>query len=218
MKIKGAIFDLDGTVLDSMYVWDGIARRYLEQKGITPRPDLEKAISTLSLRQAVDYFKKEYNTEDDFDTVLKLTHELVGGLYRNEVKAKPGVRELLLKLSKSGVRMCIATATEQKMAADALENNKILDFFDKILTCTEVGAGKDQPLIYLKALEFLGTPKDSTLVFEDSLFAMKTAKSAGFKVLAIMDSNNESSREQIEKTADFVVDSFYEAKSLFDFK
>ena len=215
MEIKGAIFDLDGTLLDSLYVWDGIGRSYLEQKGITPKPDLDEALSTLSLRQAVQYFQKEYGTDDDFDTVLELTHQLVGDLYKNEVKAKPGVDKLLQSLASKGVRMCVATATEHQMAQDALHHNNLLSYFNSILTCTDVGAGKDQPDIFLKAQELLKTPIASTFVFEDSLYSMITAKDAGFKVAAIMDERNSDKQSEIKRVADVVLDSFYKAVDVF---
>ena len=209
-NIDGAIFDLDGTLLDSMYIWYTIGEDYLRSLGIQPRENLNRTFKTMSLKQAAEYYRSEYGVTLDTDEIMSGVNGMIESFYFNDVRAKAGVREVLELLKAAGVRMCVATATDLHLAEAALRRNGIFDYFSKILTCTEVGSGKDAPEIFKRALEHLGTPKERTLVFEDALYAVKTAMAAGFTVVGVYDRSEEEHGGEIRSLADFYIDSFSE--------
>ena len=208
MKISGAIFDLDGTLLDSMYIWDTIGEEYLISRGITPEKGLNDKFKTMSIVQAAEYYQKNYGLTESTHEIIKGVNSMIDHLYSDVVGLKSGVIPFLNQLKCDNVKMCIATATDRYMVEAALKHNGIYEYFSDILTCTEVGFGKDSPIIFEKALECLGTPKDETLVFEDAFHAIETAKKAGFKVVGIFDKYSINEQAKIKETADYYVNSF----------
>lgn len=186
-KISGAIFDLDGTLIDSMPIWNDLSFNFLTARGITPKPDLRDRVSTMFLRESSQYVVDEYKLDCTADDVLDFMHEQIDNFYVNLVPPKEDIKPFLEHLKNKGVKMCIATATERRLAIPALEHNGMLKYFDEIFTCAELGESKRSPLIFEKALEFLGTPKEETYVFEDSFHAVETAANAGFPVAAVYD-------------------------------
>lgn len=200
--LKGAIFDLDGTLLDSMYIWDTIGSDYLKNRGILPEPGVDEKVRVMSLVQGAEYFRCHYGIQESVSDILTEVDRQVFRLYAEEVRIKKGVRPLLEQLQKQHVKMCVATANNRRQAEAALKNNKIEKFFCGIFTCTETGHGKDEPDIYEKACRFLGTPKEQTAVFEDALHAIETAGKAGFPVVGVYDSRWDKDQEQIKKLAD----------------
>ena len=131
------------------------------------------------------------------------------------VPPKRDAVEFLCKLKKSGVKMCIATATERKLAVPALEHNGMLGFFDGIFSCAEIGLSKQSPEIFDRALEFLGTPKDETFVFEDSYHAVATASKAGYNVIAISDKSASNDEEKIKKLSLKFIENYAELDEFF---
>ncbi len=208
MRIKGAIFDLDGTLLDSMSVWETAGARYLKSIGKTPRPDLRDTIISLSLMQAADYFRREYGVTESVSEIMEGIDGAVEDFYRNEVRPKEGVIGFLESLRSRRVKMCVATATNRHLVEAGLERNGMLGYFGAIVTCTEVGAGKDSPDVFNAALDFLGTKKEETFIFEDALYAIKTGKEAGFTVVAISDESAKKQRDEIARLSDIFVSSF----------
>lgn len=195
--LKGAIWDLDGTLLDSMSAWDHVGENYLRSQGIEPEPDLDEAIAAMSLHQAADYFIEHYSVKQTRDELIKGAVAIVDDFYRYDAQLKPNVTELLAQLHQAGVKMCIATATERSLVETALKRCGVLQYFSEIFTCSSVGAGKDEPTIYREAMSFLGTDRSNTIVFEDSLHALTTAKNDGFYVTAVYDSHEENQDEMI---------------------
>ncbi len=187
MRLEGAIFDMDGTLLDSMHVWNTMGTDYLLSRGITPREDFNAYFKTLSLRQAAEYYRREYGRTDSVQFIMDDVNALVRDAYFYRVQPKPFVPDYLERLRRAGVRMCVATATDRHLVEAALRRCGLLDFFLAVFTCTEVGAGKDRPDIYEHALSALGTDKRFTAVFEDSPFAIRTAAAAGFPVAGVKD-------------------------------
>ena len=165
--IKGAIFDMDGTLLDSMSAWDGVGEKYLRRLGCEPKADFNDAIKDLSLRQAASYSKNEYDIALSVDEIVDGVNAMVEDFYRNEVQLKPGIAEFLRVLNERGVKMCIATASDRSLVEAAIQHCGIDKYFSEIFTCGSVGHGKDEPHIYRQALESLGTEKHDTVVFED---------------------------------------------------
>lgn len=185
--IKGAIFDLDGTIMDSMHIWETFGTDYLKTLGIDADDSVNTTVRRMSLEQGADFLKSGFGIELSENEIEDGISRMVYDEYSRQVKTKPGVTEYLAYLEKNGVKMCIATATDIDSVEAALKNNGILEYFGKIFTCSMVGKGKDSPEIYEAALEFLGTDKQDTVVFEDAYHCVKTAKSAGFRVIGIYD-------------------------------
>ncbi len=201
MRICGAIFDVDGTLLDSMSIWDTIGETYLRSIGYEPREDLNDTFKNMSLRQAARYYQTEYGVTLSIEEIMDGVNAMLERFYRFEVPLKAGVKELLAQLQGSGVKLCIATATDRYLVEAALERCGVLPCFGEIFTCNEVGHGKDEPEIFEAALHFLGTKKAETVVFDDALYAVKAAKSAGFPVAAVYDSH-EKNQEEIRTLSD----------------
>lgn len=214
MKIRGAIFDLDGTLLDSMFVWDTVGEQYLRGQGITPRPDVNEVVRCMSLYQAACYCQSEYGVTASTNEIMAEVNALVERQYREVVQLRPGVAAFLAYLRQRGVKMCVATATDRPLADAALTRCGVRDLFTDILTCTLVGHGKDEPHIYEQALTLLGTPKAETVVFEDALHAARTATAAGFPLAAVREDSEPHQRE-LQALADVYIEDFAKAKEAF---
>ena len=195
MRIRGAIFDVDGTLLDSMFIWDTIGETYLRSIGYQPKENLNETFKNMSLHQAARYYQTEYGVTLSIDEIMDGVNAMLERYYRFEVPLKPGVAELLERLRQDGVKLCIATATDRHLVEAALDRCGVLSCFGEIFTCNEVGHGKDEPDIFEVALRFLGTRREETLVFDDALYAVRTAKEAGFPVAAVYDSHERSQAE-----------------------
>ena len=201
MKFEGAIFDLDGTLLDSMPIWRNLGKEYLRSKGISKTPEnLNEILKPMSLMQSAQYFKAEFNINESQEEIIVGINALINRQYCKEVPLKPFVKPFLQKLQSAGVKMCVATALDKFLSIAALERLGIDHYFSSILTCTELGLGKDNPEFFIKAQESLGTPVDKTIIFEDSLHAVMNAKRAGLFVVGVYD---ESANEDIDKIKNY---------------
>lgn len=216
MKIKGAIFDLDGTLLDSMFIWDTIGEDYLRSRGIIPKENLNEVFKNMSLKEAARYYRRNYGILEDEDTIMDGVNQMIEHYYYDQVIPKEGVKEILEYLDKEGVKMCVATATDIHLAEAALKRSGLRDYFYSIFTCNGVGFGKDNPQIFETALLELGTPKENTIIFEDALYAVRTAKEAGFTVVGVYDVSEADNEEIIKKKADIFIRSFHEMRDYID--
>lgn len=205
--IKGAIFDLDGTILDSMFIWDTIPEDYLHSLGKEPKENLAEAFKTFTLEQAAEYFRNNYGIKLSIQEIVEGINNMVAEIYRTKVVLKTGVSDFLKRLQSAGVKMCIATVTDKLIVDDVLSRLNVRDYFSEIFTCAEVGYNKETPEIYRQALKHLGTPKTETVVFEDVLHAIKTAKEDGFKVAAVYDSH-EPKQAEMKEFSDYYITDF----------
>lgn len=215
--IKGAIFDIDGTLLDSMPIWENAGARYLATLGIKAKPDLKERLDALSLPEGALYMQKEYRLSVSTEDILKGVNQVVKDFYYKEAVMKPGAYALVKYLNKNGVKLIIATATDKEMAKAALIRNRIWEDFAGMITCEEAGAGKTKPKVFELARQKLGTKKEETWVFEDSLYAVKTATAAGFPVCSIYDAYSAENSEEIQRLSDIYVRDFSEIESFDDF-
>ena len=203
-NIKGAIFDMDGTLVDSLMLWDIIWSKFGSQfckDGIfAPSEADDKAVRTMTLKDAMYYIHNQYNIGKSGDELLEMVNEIITNFYSKEVMLKEGVAEFLEYLDKNGVKMCIASATAIQLIKIALKHCNIENYFTDILSCADIGKGKDKPDIYLKALETLGTSADETCIFEDSHIAICTADTIGIKTVGIYDKYNYG-QDEIKKIA-----------------
>lgn len=205
--LKGAIFDLDGTLLDSMFIWDTIGEDYLRTLGKEPHENLKEAFMTLTLEEAAEYYREHYGVTLSVKEIVDGVNAMVEGIYRTKVTPKSGVTDYLRLLKDNGVKMCIATVTDRYLVEETLERLGILHYFSGIFTCAQVGYGKDKPIIYRKALEQLGTPKEDTYVFEDALYALKTARADGFPTVGVYD-RHENRQDELKNLADYYIRDF----------
>lgn len=214
--IKGAIFDLDGTLLDSMFIWDNLGEAYLRSIGYEPKEDLRETFKTFSLYQAACYYQDEYGVTLSTGEIIAGVNKMIARFYTDEVQLKPGAADFLCRLQESGVRMCIATATDRHLVEAALKRCGVDKYFSDIFTCSAVGCSKEEPLIYREALKHLGTNKADTVVFEDSCFALKTAKADGFITIAVYDSH-EDNQQEIVSLADLYLADYFDCSAFWNF-
>lgn len=208
MKIKAAIFDMDGTLVDSLMLWDVLwaefGRRFAGDDSFRPRPEDDKAVRTMLLSDAMELIHRNYGFGQSGATLLDAANEMMEDFYANRVELKPGVRQFLDHLQENGTRMCIASATEKRLVQIAMHHCGLDPYFEKLFSCGDVGKGKDQPDVFLLAQQFLGAPVEETWLFEDSLVAIQTAAGIGMRTTAIYDRYN-FGQEQMKKLADFYV-------------
>ena len=193
--IKGAIFDLDGTVLDSMFIWDTIGEDYLRSLGKEPRENLAEVFKTFTLTQAAEYFRNNYGIKLSIHEIVEGINNMVAEIYRTKVALKPGASDFLKRLQRSGVKMCIATVTDRPVVEDVLSRLNVREYFSEIFTCAEVGYNKENPEIYRKALKHLGTPKAETVVFEDAFHALKLLKMMDLRLRRFMIHTSQDKRK-----------------------
>lgn len=201
MRLRGAVFDIDGTLLDSMPIWDTIGEAYLRSIGGAPRENLREVFQSMSLYQAACYYRSAYGVTLSTEEIMAGVNAMLERYYQQEAPLKPGAAALLGRLDQAGVRLCVATATDGHLVEAALSRQGVLSCFQEIFTCAQVGHGKDQPHIFEAALRCLGTERGETLVFEDALYAIRTAKGAGFPVAAVYDAH-EKEQHAVQALAD----------------
>lgn len=209
MEIKGAIFDMDGTLVDSLMFWDlhwpRMGKKYLNDESFRPDPVTEKAVRTLPLLDAMTLVHENCGIGDSGEEVWKFTADMIPDFYKNEVKAKDGVLEFLEYLQGKGVKMCVASATAPEFVKVAMAATGIDKYFTKVISCNDVGKGKEHPDVFIAAHGYLGTPKESTWIFEDSIVALETAANAGYKTVGIYDQYN-FGLDRIPKVATVYID------------
>lgn len=203
--VKGAIFDMDGTLLDSMPVWRDAGDRFLLQRGIAPPPGLYQALKSFDMPQTAQYLLEHFPLQGSLQETIDSINSLVMEQYQSAVPLKEGVLPLLLYLQERGVRLCAATASDRVLAEAAFSRTGILPYFERILTCTEEGISKTRPEFYRQAAAKLGLLPQETAVFEDALHAVKAARAAGFFVVAVAEPSAREDEREIRKTADLFV-------------
>lgn len=196
---KGLIFDVDGTLLDSMSMWKRLDIEYLSSLGLTPEPDFQNKVKMMTMLDASRYIKKYFGLDKQPEAIAKEIENIAYSYYENELLIKPGAFELLNELKKRGYKMVVATANEYEMCKSALVRNNIMDLFEDLVTCSMVGCSKERPDVYLLACEKMELDMKDCVVFEDSYFAINTAKNAGFSVVGVYDDTEEENWENVCK-------------------
>lgn len=215
MKLKCAIFDFDGTLFDSMFIWDSVGEIYLHSLGKEPKPSMREDVRALSLYQSACYFKEEYEINLSVDEIMTGINRTIEHFYIYEVQPKEGVVSFLNKMKQQRISMCIATALERYQIEAALQRCKMEHLFDAIFTCTEVGHGKDEPEIFRRAMEYFGANRNNTVVFEDAIHAVQTAKRDDFKVIAVFD-NSEKRQTEIQELCDCYISNFEQTEQFWE--
>lgn len=204
-NIKGAIFDMDGTLIDSMWVWSKIDEEYLKKRNIALPKNLKQNIEHMGFAEVAQYFKDTFNISDTIEEIQKEWNEMALHQYANNVPLKPGAKEFLSLLKSKGVKIALATSNCNLLIETSLKKNHIYNFFDSITTTDEVPRGKDSPDIYLLAAKKLNLAPKECVVFEDILPAVKGAKAAGMTVVGVHDLYSEYQKEDIINSADMYI-------------
>lgn len=210
---KAVIFDLDGTLVDSMWMWHQIDIEYLGRYGYECPPDLQKVIEGMSFTETAIYFKEHFHIPDSLDEIKQAWIDMSIEKYRCQVPLKKGAGQFLDYLKASGIRMGIATSNGQDMVAAVLEALNIASYFQVITTACEVAAGKPAPDIYLKVAEKLSAAPEECLVFEDVPAGIMAGKAAGMLVCAVEDQYSSGMRAEKTELADFFIEDYEEILS-----
>ena len=214
--IEGIIFDFDGTLFDSMFIWDTAGEVYLRSMGKEPEADLQKVLKPMSLLQSAQYIREKYHIPLSVEDIMDGVNRTVEDFYFHTVEPKPGMVAFLEELHRRNIKMCIVTATDRYQVEAALQRCKMRHFFSEVFTCTEVGSGKDKPDIFRKATEYLKTERTTTAVFEDAYHAVYTAKQDGFLVVGVNDSH-ESRQQELLHLADVYLSDYFDLTSFWKF-
>ena len=204
MNIKAAICDMDGTLVNSLILWDvlwaKLGEKYLNDKNFVPSAEDDKKVRTLTLKDAMYLIHKNYNLGEKSDEIYQLANDLLLDFYENKVELKDGVREFLEYLYVKGVKMCIASATVPELIFVAMKHCDIEKYFSKVFSCGDIGKGKEEPDVFLLAKDHLGESLEETWVFEDSLVAIETVTKIGMPAVGMYDKFN-FGQERIKEIA-----------------
>ena len=205
MAIRGAIFDMDGTLTESMHLWIEIGRRYLESLGYTVGPEQNREMTKMLLEPMALYMQDEFGLAKSQEQIIAEINKIVEPGYFEDVAVKPTVVESLEAMQERGIRMCVATATDRHLTEACLKRNGIDRFFSAIFTCGEEHCNKRTSQIYDKARAHLGTSPEETYIFEDTYVSILGAKQSGCRIVALEDRWSEKKRDLIKETADVYV-------------
>ena len=211
-NIKAVIFDLDGTLVDSMWMWRDIDIEYLGRFGIPLPETLQKDISGMSFSETAVYFKETFDIPDSLEEIKKTWNDMAFYKYTHEVPPKPGVLEFLKRLKTLDIRTGIATSNSKELAKAVVESLNISGYMDEIHTSCEVAKGKPAPDIYLLVAKCLGVKPEECLVFEDIPEGILAGKRAGMKVCAVEDEFSLGMTEEKKKLADYYITHYDEVQ------
>ena len=213
MDKKYAIFDMDGTLVDSMPKWRGLGWEFLRRRGVTEvPPELLARMRHRTMVETGQMFIDAFHLEGTAESVAAEINGMMAEHYRTDVELKEGVIPYLEKLKARGVRMCIASATAKPLQEICLERLGLRPYFEEIFSCMDIGVGKASPDIYNLAAEYMGCRPEEAAVYEDAFFAGQTAKNAGYYLAAIYDETASEQWEQLRELADESFRSWTEAE------
>lgn len=210
---KACIFDMDGTLVDSLGIWSDIDKRFFAEMGKEVPPDYDKIISHMSFMEMAQYTKDTYAVKESVEEIAKKWLDWSKEAYLYTIQAKKGASEFLSYLKNKGFSLSLATTNKEELYLPCLKRNKLDIFFDHIENVNSLSTTKKEPKIYLHLASLMNSSPDQTLVFEDILMAVKTAKAASFKVISVYDKRNEKDLKEIKKNSDFFLCDYSSALS-----
>ena len=185
MAKRFCIFDMDGTLVDSMPVWKSLGKDFLRARGHCPTQAQLSAMGPMTVAEGTRYLMDTFGLAGPPERIIGEMNDMMEAHYRTDIPLKPGAADYLAALRAGGGRLCVATATAEPLALACLERLGAARYLDFVLSCETVGAGKTRPDVYLEAARRLGAAPADTAVFEDALYAARTAKAVGFYVVGI---------------------------------
>ncbi len=209
-EFKGAIFDLDGTILDSMWVWEQVDVNFLGNRGISVPKDYAKEISAMNIMTAAEYTIARFGLPETAEQVAAEWYGMAMKEYAEDVQLKTGAREYMAYLKAKDVKLAVATSSPRELFLPCLENNEIFEFFDVIVTTMEVERGKDFPDVYEEAARRISLKPSECMVFEDILKGIKAAKRGGFYVVALEEDHAIEDRQEIKQVSHKYIKDFEE--------
>ncbi len=209
-NFKGAIFDLDGTLLDSMHIWHDVDEEFFRRRNLKVTSEYIEVIKNMHLGAAAVYTKEKYNIQESVEDIVEEWLDLCAQGYLNDVDLKDGVFEYLKMLSDNGIKMAFATASEKQVCEGVLKKHGIFDFFETFAYVSEINIGKTEPDIYLLAAKRMGLNASDCVVFEDIIEGVRGAKKGNFIVCGVYDKSSAKDEDEIRKVADYYINSFKE--------
>ena len=211
MRLQSAIFDMDGTLLDSMPTWRELGPSFLQEAGITATPEQLQMLRTMPDHEVVPYLREVCGLPWSQEEAINQIVIRMEAFYSSRVRPKPGLEKFLSILKMEGVWMYVATATHRRLTEKALKTAGIDHYFRGIVTSADAGNHKSESAeIYEMALRRLQSNKRDTVVFEDALYAIRTAKAAGFRVAGVYDVTQEADQPEIQRLSDYYIRSYEE--------
>lgn len=207
-KYKYAIFDLDGTLLDSSDVWTKVDEEFLRKRNIPMTQEYAEEIKKHNFESGAVYTVNRYNLEEDPKDIVNEWYNMAVKAYREDINLKPGAFDFLKKLKKLGVKLAVATSSDEILYKDCLIRNGIYDFFDAFVQTKEVNRGKEFPDVYVEAAKRIGASIKDCLVFEDLYMAINAAKSVGFKTIGVYDKSNLEDIKFIKDKSDYYIEQY----------
>ncbi|MDV3428199.1 MAG: HAD family phosphatase [Bacillota bacterium] len=207
-SIEAAIFDMDGTLIDSMGLWYKIDYEFLNKRGIPLPKDLKENIEHLSFEETAKYFKNRFNLKDTEDEILKEWYNMAYYEYSNCIVLKEGAYKFLSHLKENNIKLALATSNAEELTEAVLKKNKIYNFFDAFTYTSEVDKPKSCPDVYLLAAEKLNVSPENCLVFEDILSGIIGAKKAGMKAYGVYDESSKENIDMIKEKADGFIENY----------
>ena len=212
-NIKAVIFDLDGSLVDSMWIWKQIDIDYLGRFGHELPETLQSEIEGMSFYETAIYMKKRFNIPQEIEEMIADWNQMAWDKYEKEVFLKPGVAEFLKECQKRDIKLGIASSNSRELVENVIRSRGLQDVFGYIMTGSDNVKGKPAPDIYLRAAEGLGVKPEFCLVFEDIVQGILAGKSAGMRVCAVEDLYSTHQRDEKQKLADYYIEDYY---GLFD--
>ncbi len=207
---KAVIFDLDGTLIDSMAVWEDVDRRWLILHGIEVTKEILARFKTMDFTDAVIYAQTDLGVKEDKDTLFRQWTEMVYEAYAKEIPLKPYAKEILEKYKSEGKKILLATSCRKECCYASLSHLEIDSYFDSIVFTEDVGLGKAYPDIYLKCAEIAKENPKDCLVFDDIYDALKSSHKAGMDFCAVFDKDTSRPLDLMKSESDYFIESFSE--------
>lgn len=212
-NVKAVLFDMDGTLIDSMWVWREIDKEYLGKFGLESPEDFQNKISGMSFLETAKCFKETFpSIPDTIEEMMDIWNAMAVEKYRHSVPLKPGALAFLEYLKKTGRKTAICTSNSKYLTEIALQSLGIERMFATVLTADEQLKGKPAPDIYLRACERLNAQAEDCLVFEDIYMGVLAGRRANMRVCAIRDSFSENEWPNMQEAADYMINDFTELK------
>lgn len=209
-QMKAAIFDMDGTLIDSMGAWRALNVSFVRDRGVALTPGEEQALYSMSGTMVVDYVRQRFGLEADFSELLERAKQRMEPVYRAGVPLKPGAGAYLKRLRAQGVKCVVATATPARLALIALNRVSLVTDLDYIFSTDMIGGFKGERAFFDRLCAMIGERNEDCVMFEDALYAMQGARGAGLGVIGVTDPTNASDREAIRAVCDRMIDSYDE--------